>query len=199
MKPEWYPDWRGECCAIIASGASATAAQAGECRTLGWRLIAVNTSWRLAPDADVLYAGDARWWADNYEGVGFAGLKVAADGRPKYPDVHVVKVAAPWLLMRPPGFIGHGGNSGFQALNLALQFGVRKIALVGFDMHGSHWHEPHQSKNPSPDDFARWRIALGKEVRTLVELGADVVNASMSSALTTFRKISIAETALRWR
>ena len=39
--------------------------------------------------------------------------------------------------------IGGGGNSGFQALNLALQWGARKIILVGFDLtdeNGLHWY-----------------------------------------------------------
>ena len=33
-----------------------------------------------------------------------------------------------------PGLIHYGANSGFQAVNLAIQFGARYIVLIGFDM-----------------------------------------------------------------
>ena len=38
------------------------------------------------------------------------------------------------LLFQEPGVVGSGGNSGFQMINLAAQFGATGIALIGFDM-----------------------------------------------------------------
>lgn len=118
------------------------------------------------------------------------------------PDVRIVRVASYRLMMKPLGFIGHGGNSGFQALNLVLQFGVRRIALVGFDMNdkdGVHWHEPHKGTNPNRDVFARWRAALESEAETLAKIGVEVVNVSPGSAIIAFQKMTIAEAVERWQ
>ena len=52
-----------------------------------------------------------------------------------------------------------GGNSGFQAVNLALQWGYDCI-LVGFDMQATggrkHWHADHKGNNPTEGLFQRW-------------------------------------------
>jgi hypothetical protein len=52
-----------------------------------------------------------------------------------------------------------GGNSGFQALNMALQMGFDEIYLCGFSMgagNGIHWHEDHEGNNPNATLFKRW-------------------------------------------
>jgi hypothetical protein len=72
-------------------------------------------------------------------------LKVTADRQAaaRY-GLQLVKVSeADRVCMAQAGVIGSGGNSGFQALNLALQFGARRVILVGFDLNlagGVHWH-----------------------------------------------------------
>ena len=95
------------------------------------------------------------------------------------------------LLTDRPGVIGDGGNSGFQALNIAVQFGARKIILVGFDMRldaGVHWHGKHPRglNNPGDHNLVRWRKALNGAAPRLAELGVAVVNASPISALTAY-------------
>lgn len=99
------------------------------------------------------------------------------------------------------GVIGGGGNSGFQAVNLAAQFGVREIILVGFDMHlgdGVHWHGRHPPglNNPRASTVARWRERLDAQAARLARLGITVLNASPTSALTAFPKTTL-EAALR--
>jgi sugar phosphate isomerase/epimerase len=96
------------------------------------------------------------------------------------------------------GEVGWGGNSGFQALNLAVQFGARKIVLVGFDLNldqGVHWHGPHPGRlnNPTRDSLARWARVLDAQAPLLERLGVEVVNASPASALTKFRKVPFEE------
>jgi hypothetical protein len=88
----------------------------------------------------------------------FAGLKITQD-----PTAAInyglrkvtLQKGRDEILVEEAGAIGWGGNSGFQALNLAVQFGAARIVLVGFDMtrlNGIHWHGPHPSRlnNPSP-------------------------------------------------
>lgn len=102
------------------------------------------------------------------------------------------------------GTIGGGGNSGFQALNLALQFGSRKILLVGFDMDdaaGKHWYGRNgwpMANNPDRSNFRRWVIAFEKAMADLIALDADVVNCSHISALKTFPVLSIEDALARF-
>lgn len=98
--------------------------------------------------------------------------------------------------MGEAGHIGYGGNSGFQALNLALQFGARRIVLVGFDMQladGVHWHGRHASNlnNPSAASLARWATILDRQAPAIAAMGALVLNASADSALTAYRKVPL--------
>lgn len=91
-----------------------------------------------------------------------------------------------------------GGNSGFQALNLAVQFGAKKVILVGFDMRidrGVHWHGRHPGhlNNPREANFVKWREAFNESAPTLADMGVTVINASPVSALTAFPILSFEE------
>lgn len=95
------------------------------------------------------------------------------------------------------GRIGWGGNSGFQALNLAAVLGCRRIVLVGYDMHledGPHWHGRHDGplNNPLPGKVSQWIQRLDGAAVELRERGIEVINASLNSALTGFRKAPFA-------
>jgi hypothetical protein len=107
-----------------------------------------------------------------------------------------VKSGADEWLLDEPGRIGDGGNSGFQAINLALQFGASKIILVGYDMRldrGVHWHGRHGSglNNPRDVNVMRWRRAIDAAAPTAARLGVRIINASMESALCAYPKMSI--------
>lgn len=96
------------------------------------------------------------------------------------------------------GVLGAGGNSGFQALNLTVQTGAARIALVGFDMHlagGVHWHGRHSGglNNPIPSTVAGWRAGLDAAAPKLAALGVEVVNCSDQSALQAYRRQSLEE------
>lgn len=99
--------------------------------------------------------------------------------------------------------LGSGGNSGFQALNLVLQLGARRVVLVGFDMSidaGVHWHGRHPGSLANPTLFVirRWIQALDRAVGDLAAIGVDVVNASPTSRLTGFRKAELVEALDAW-
>lgn len=159
------------------------------------RVVAVNESWRLCPWADVLYAHDYDWWNISggraYEGLKIAGQKRAAD---EFGLRHVrVRSGDDRILTEYPGEVGSGGNSGFQAINLAVAFGVTRIALVGFDLslaRGLHWHGSHARglRNPTDAATALWRKRLDAAAPTLERLGVEVINTSPTSTLTAYRK-----------
>jgi len=102
------------------------------------------------------------------------------------------------ILLDEPGVLGDGGNSGFQAINLALQYGSAKLILVGFDMRldlGVHWHGKHGRglNNPTARNLAKWRGIIDGCAPRLSELGVAVINASAVSALEAYPKMSLIE------
>lgn len=135
----------------------------------------------------------------------FTGLKIGADKRLESEPWGVKRIKVEQgldvLETRRAGVVGWGGNSGFHAVNLAVQWGVKRIILVGFDMtlaKGVHWHGPHVGKlhNPTDCGVARWRERLDAQAPLLAGLGIEVINTSMASALQNYQKMTLEE-ALR--
>lgn len=162
---------------------------------------------RLCPWADVVYGCDGPWWQGKNGLPEFKGTKLAHDTGvcTEYRDVHKIEVRDhDRMLFDEPGVIGSGGNSGFQAINIAAQFGATKILLLGFDMHpaaGVHWYGRNgwrNAGNPRDHDYAHWRRALSKQAGVLSRMDIDVVNASQGSALTCFRQASVDEALAGW-
>ena len=165
------------------------------------KVVAINTSFQLVPWADLLYACDGKWW-ELYKGVpDFHGLKVVHERTvvAKFPELKRVEVIrfGNELITEPPGLLGAGGNSGFQALNLVVQFGVKKVILIGYDMrvdYGGHWHPRHPFPLSNPDAAAnipRWRKAVDGAARKLAQLRIEVVNCSMVSELVAYPKMPL--------
>lgn len=202
---DWYPDWSGQTCVLVGGGPSAGDAPLDKARGRA-RVLVVNEGYRLAPWADVLYAADAPWWQSKRGCREFGGLRVSqSDQAAKmYPGIREVRLRRVGQIIRKPkGWLGAGSNdrgtgahSGFQALNLAVQFGARKIVLVGYDMtvaHGHHWHGRHEGglNNPTEAGAARWRAVVDRQAPYLEAIGVEVVNASPISALENYPKMTL--------
>lgn len=102
------------------------------------------------------------------------------------------------MITKTPGMVGDGGNSGFHAINLALQWGALKIVLVGFDYtlaRGVHWHGRHGGRLNNPTEFItrKWRQRLDAAAPTFAERGIEVINASPHSTLTAYPKLNLLE------
>lgn len=83
-------------------------------------------------------------------------------------------------------------------MQLAVQFGAKRLLLVGFDMrvdHGLHWHGRHGAglNNPNQQNVARWRRVIDAAAPTLQALGVTVINCSPISALENYPKMSLSE------
>jgi hypothetical protein len=209
-----WPDWRGQVVAIIASGPSAAKADIAALKRC--KVIAIKQNVDLAPWADVVYGCDPAWWKHRQGLPDFSGLKIAWEGSrlDDYPDIHRVKIPErpkanrdkyiDDLVLDPVGTVGAGGNSGYQALNLAIQFGSRRIILIGFDMtdrNGVHWYGRNfwpMANNPMDSNFRRWIAAFEKAAPILRDIGAEVINASPHSALSCFPKQSIEQALKDW-
>jgi hypothetical protein len=185
--------WPGATCVIAGSGPSLTdedieyVRQARERSAV--KLIVINTTYRLAPWADMLYACDGRWW-DQYK-PDFHGLKVSPDARAvEYGAVRVPGEDLDGLSFDPLR-IHFGANSAYQALNVAVLMGVKRVLFLGLDMTnsgGSHWHGDHPNglNNPSDHMTETWRRKFATTPPDLAKAGVEVINCSRHTALECF-------------
>lgn len=205
--PAWFPDWRGQAAAVVASGPSTKRAGVEQLRGK-FRVIAIKENVELCPWADLVYGCDRPWWRNAAGLPGYHGLKVSAAQqlRGPFPEINLVTVreSVNKILIDEPGVIGSGANSGFQALNLAVQFGARRLLLTGFDMSmdvSVHWFGRSRGQgrsNPGEWNFRGWRQAFEGVAKALESMGVEVVNASEYTALTCFRKVTIAQMIAEW-
>lgn len=102
-------------------------------------------------------------------------------------------------LAKKPGCIRDGGNSGFQALSLALHFGVDEAILLGFDMKPDgrrlHWHSDHGGKlhNPPPRQLPEWAKRFASIAKAT---STPILNATRETAIACFPRVELEE-ALR--
>lgn len=198
LRPIWYPDWSADVCAVVASGESVKAI---DLRVLKDRckVLVVNNNYQLAPWADALYAADKGWWEQYRDALRFAGLKITHDSNfAAHHNLHRVELleeepSKSVISVDRPGHLARGGHSGFQAINLATQFGSRRQIWIGFDLHGEHWHGKHEGRlrNARPHTLARWAESLDAQAPVLAGLGVEVVNCSAVSVLAAYRKMNL--------
>ncbi len=202
--PEW-PKW--DAVAIIASGPSVKRADVEQ---LKGRIpvLAIKKNVELAPWADAVYGCDYPWWRSVRGLPDFNGLKMAYAVRActefGLTRVLIPDVRSDAIVDGPVGSVGAGGASGFQALNLAVQFGAKRILLIGFDAQGRsglHWYGRNTANgmsNPTDSNFRRWRLAFDAVAPGLNERGVDVVNASTLSDVKGFRRMPVADALAEW-
>jgi hypothetical protein len=188
--------WEGQSCAIMAGGPSMTQEAADAVRAAGIRSIAINNSYLLAPWADILYFCDKRWWEWHHkrqEFKEFAGVMVTLDNvelSSCAPQIKRLKNVGRLGLSLKPGEVFNGSNSGYQAINLAVQLGARRILLLGYDMGSrgkkTHWHGGHPVSTPESVYRSLMIPAYSGMKKRTLDLGVEVINATPGSALQEF-------------
>lgn len=92
-----------------------------------------------------------------------------------------------------------GRNSGYQAVNLAVLAGARRIALLAYDMcfqNGKqHWFGSHPIPNHE-SEFAGYAKRFRTMLPQLTKLGVEVLNCSPASLIDAFPNVTVEE-ALR--
>jgi len=187
-------DWTGGC-VVAAPGPSLDLAPLWltDCRL---PTIVVNDAYRRIPNAHVLYACDKKWW-DAREGTDFKGEKWSSHGLHKHYQDDKSEAAEAYglnlvdghpgaVFMRANGICyGAGGNSGFQAVNLAILFGADPIYLIGFDMRNgtkAHFFGDHPATLGQGD----YNQFVPGFVRASKGLDVTILNCTPNSALTCF-------------
>lgn len=90
-------------------------------------------------------------------------------------------------LSRNRGYIHGGGNSGYQAINLAYHFGATRIILLGYDMKtsGQHFFGVHNSPGLNKDTNYSSFIANFRTINPK-DYGIEIINCSRDSDLDCF-------------
>lgn len=190
------PDWEGRTVVCIGGGPSLSDAQLSIIGVAhqhsGCRVIGVNDAYRRAPWIDAVYAGDCLWWNVHHGAIKQAGIpaelwtcdNVAA----KRYGINRVRGAnreglGLWQ-------VHTGGNSGYQAINLAFLWGAKRIVLVGYDMQPTggrkHWFGDHPAPLVQSQSFGEWLHRFDKMARDLEARGVEVINCTEETALRCF-------------
>jgi len=178
---------QGETIVCLGCGPSLTREDVDYCRGKA-DVLAVNRSYEMAPWARWLYACDASFWARYPAALSFPGERWTMTG--EQPGLSRVAGKPGGGLSLESGVVFWGGteqvggHSGAQAIQLAYQFGARRIVLLGFDMRGTHWHEQHDGlANPDERNFAHWRDGMKVLASELAAAGVKILNCSRSTSL----------------
>ena len=217
---EVMPLWKGETCVLIGGGYSLTFEQiclvhAGHVKG-NVRCITINDAYLWAPWSDVEYFADAKFWRWHTEGIdkpklnmtaadvksrfaNFSGQKCSiAPSGPAIDDdsVHVLKNKSGARnhgtgISLDPDSIVTGRHSGYQAINIGILAGCKKLILIGYDGRvapdgRSHFHGSHPIQTPL-NAYVEYRKAYSAGENAIKATGCEVVNCSPGSAIAAFR------------
>jgi len=147
-------------------------------------VIVVNTTFRLAPWADALYALDEKWWEVHgaEAAAEFSGDRMSATGVAGVRRVPITRF----------------GNSGADAIAAAVFYGARRVVLLGYDCQKTngmtHWHGSHPSPLGDAGSMPKWPAKFRR--LALVMRKAEILNCSRETALTVFPRANL-EDALK--
>jgi hypothetical protein len=170
---------------ILASGQSMTQEQADAVRGLG-TVITINRTYELAPWCDILYGCDAKFWQYYPDALDCPARKVSIEYRD--PRVQLWAERKEPGLGLAPGVLHSGQNSGYQAINLAYHLGATRIILLGYDMHGDHWHPQHKPPLSCIQKFDDWIPRFDQLARDLKKQNVSVLNCTPGTKLKAFRR-----------
>ena len=195
---DWWPDWRGETVVIAASGPSQQCEDI-ELASARTKIMAINNTWQIAPTADVLYFCDRSWWLREDPGYGqhalreFQGLLVTANSQ--IPEAHHAPIIPVIEALYTEPQFGGGGNSAFQAMNIAALWGADRIILTGVDCMNPgehhHGHHPAPLANARETTVQTWIKAFNWAAPLLAARGVEVVNCSRTTALKCFPRVRL--------
>ncbi len=166
----------------IASGPSLTPEDCEQVRQ--WRdqgqaraAVCTNTTFRLTPWADVLWAMDRAWW-DVYHRE--AKREFKGELWTLAANFHRIPVAR----------IDSYRNSGGGAIALAISRGARRVILLGYDMQKTggkaHWHGDHPPQLKNAGRIDEWPAQFEKLRQD--HPGVEIINCSRATALTCFER-----------
>jgi len=201
------PFWEGETCVLVSGGPSLSIGQIHTAK-IAWvegrtKVIGVNDAYRIAPWINGLYAADIRWWDHHIEEVRKTHIPLLWSQHDKackqyglwFTPGHSQNPHGPGLSL-DPNYIRFGHNSGFQAFNIAVLLGCKRIILLGYDYTMGeagerHWFGNHPSPMNKAPDYDSWAKCYNSTVDILDDIGCEVINCSPRSIIDCFPKSTI--------
>lgn len=157
-------------------------------------VLAVSLAFRFLPrPPHVVYACDGRWWDSFFpeaRATGAALWSAHKRAAQQYRLNHIrVEPEAPGF-STDKTYVHGGGNSGYQALNLAMHLGATKALLVGYDMKPDEHGKQHAFGEYSGSMYVP-KMPFDYFVDQFAKLppivnGMSVVNCTPGSRLTMF-------------
>lgn len=214
---EVLPDgsWGGKPCIIVGGGPSLRDFNWELLR--GWRVIGVNRVYEKF-DPTIIFSMDTkflRWILEGKYGQEATDAFARSKAYKVWLCTYNCKLPEEIFILRvwktyKQGFsafpatmregIGHGNNSGYGALNLAVCLGANPIYLLGFDMRyqsdgkktSTHWHDGHPIPH-GPDTVRKFIQYFQLAAIKTKEIGLEVINLNPDSLLPFFPKKPLAE------
>lgn len=160
---------------ILATGQSLTKEDVAYVKGRA-QVVAISNAHELAPWADCLVSHDRAWWKAHPKAIEFSGQRFCSleyNGCKKY---------------RPP-HLPMGCNSGLMGMFLARDLGAKRIILLGFDMHGTHYFGRHPDGLKNTNEH-RFKMHMRQFTRFD---GVEVINCTPGSALKCYPFIPLRE------
>ena len=162
-------------------------------------IIAINKAGEYLPFAQILYFSDLSFYINNKPLIRkFKNLIYTIKQLNDEDSKKVISLKVTGLngLELQNGSLRHGNNSGYAAINLAVQLGANEIILMGYDMSHdstkSHFHEGYTYCKADPNIYKKKFIDnFFTLVDPLKKMGIKIYNTSINSALTCFPIVSI--------
>lgn len=182
---------------VMASGPSMCQEDADYCRDRVDGAIVVNTTFRMAPWADIVYSNDHDWYeahiVELLETV--KGELVCGHPQWRHPSVTSMPFDRDAPGIKETG-LAWGMNSGGAALNLAYLMGAKRIIMLGYDQQWkgdkARWHGAHPQglQNQRPG-FHRWAKWFAQASIDLESRGVQVFNCSRETSLGCFQRAEL--------
>ena len=146
-----------------------------------------NTSYQIAPWADVLVMHDARWWR-----------RWRADVMAVFHGAKISKEQVDDAAVRCMPQVQAYANSGGMAASLAILAGAARILYLGLDCKPAadgrrHWHGAHPPGLGDAVSMPKWAEEIKLLAGDAFLGGVEVINASRDTALECFPRIPFEE------
>lgn len=150
----------------------------------GAHVLAVKSAIQTVPWADACFGvGDFSGWRDKLEGAQARVYWVAETPEQPTKNVTFLKRLDGAGLSNDPSEVYSGGSSGFGAMQICIHKRAKEIVLFGFDY----------------DQWPKWAEQFEVFSRYFTDHGVSVLNASPTSAIRCFQKVTVGDGAARLR
>lgn len=179
------PEWAGRTVVCIASGPSLTPEDCETVHASGHPVIVTNTTFRLAPWADVVFGFDSIFWRVYHK-------EISANCTGRF--ISPAQMASKYGVETTYGTTWFTGfsNSGACAISLAVAGGAKTVVLIGFDCQKTggrtHWHGDHPKGLSNAQSIAEWPKRFSQVAKYANSKGCRVINASRETALKCFER-----------